>query len=52
MFTRGCNGKNGLKMIFLKTTLGDAIVFVMKRHIDMKIFKLKLIEVFILRLYT
>jgi hypothetical protein len=33
-------------MVFLKNALGDAIVFVMKHHIDMKIFKLELIEVF------
>ena len=40
--------ENGLKMIFLKTTIGYSIVFVMKHHIDndMKIFKLELIEVF------
>jgi hypothetical protein len=33
-------------MIFLKTIIGYSIVFVMKHQIDMKIFKLELIEVF------
>ena len=46
MFSIGCNGKIVLKIIFLTVTPGNTIVFVMKHHIDMKIFKLELIEVF------